>query len=252
MGNKPVLLIRASGNESDKNALDRVGLESVIDPFLSIGASKDHEGATFLLAEIRAATLPTWVIATSTNSLRYWADIVGLANLQHEFQSNQVLRFAAIGSNTAGLFREYGAKEVLQPSISTSQALLAELSLVPPSVAIMPIGNLTLNQVQKGLKASGWSLTVRIVYTNESVTTQPETVQGIERGEFGAIILRSPSAVRALLNFVPYPKVPLICGGQSAAAELLKVGLHPTAISEDPAPKAVAQLVARIVKGGSQ
>ena len=252
MGIKPVLLIRASGNESDKSALESVGLESVIDPFLSISASKDPKGATYLLSELRAATLPTWVIATSANSLRYWAIIVGLTNLKKEFQSNQVLRFAAIGSSTAELFREYGAKEVLQPGISTGQGLLAELSLTPPAVAIMPIGSLTLNQVQEGLKASGWGLRVRVVYTNESVTAQPETVEGIEKGQFGAIILRSPSAVRALLNFVPYPKVPLICGGQSAAAELLKVGLHPTAISEDPAPKAVAQLAARIVKGGNQ
>ena len=78
MAVKPVLLIRAAGNENDQLALKEVGIESIIDPYLKIAPAKDPAGAFELLAELKSAKEPTWVIATSANSLRYWADIVGV------------------------------------------------------------------------------------------------------------------------------------------------------------------------------
>ena len=252
MAVKPVLLIRAAGNESDQHALKQVGVESIIDPYLKIAPAKDPAGAFELLAELKSAKEPTWVIATSANSLRYWAHIVGVEKLKSAFSAERKIRFAAIGSKTAQLFREYGAAEVLQPNLSTGKSLLDELLQMPKAHAVMPIGNLTLGLVQEGLIAGGWKVTARIVYTHESVDAVPESVSGVDKGEFAAVILRSPSAVRAFLQFVPNPKLPLICGGMSAALELQKAGLTATAIFEDPDPTALAKLTHTIVRGGSQ
>lgn len=252
MGVKPVLLIRAAGNESDQHALKDVGIESVIDPYLKITPAKDPAGAFELLAELNSTKESTWVIATSANSLRYWAHIVGVEKLKSEFRTEKKLRFAAIGSKTAQIFREYGAQEVLQPNLATGKNLLGELLQMPKAHAIMPIGNLTLRLVQEGLIAGGWSVNALIVYTHESVATEPASVNGVEKGEFGAVILRSPSAVRAFLQFVPSPKLPLICGGMSAALELRKAGLTATAIFENPEPTALAELTQTVVRGGSQ
>ena len=200
MAVKPVLLIRAAGNESDQRALKQVGIESVIDPYLKITPAKDPAGAFELLAELKSTNEPIWVIATSANSLRYWAHIVGVEKLKSEFSKNQKIRFAAIGSKTAQIFREYGAQEVLQPNLATGKALLDELLQMPKAHAIMPIGNLTLRLVQDGLIAGGWSVNALIVYTHESVATKPESVSGVENGEFAAVILRSPSAARSAVK----------------------------------------------------
>ena len=252
MPTKPILLIRASGNENDAEALAQVGLTSVIEPFLRMEANKNPDGANHLLAELKSAEPSTWVIATSANSIQYWAEIVGVKTLKDALSENQHLRFAAVGSSTAKLFRDYGAKEILLPPLSSGRELLKELLLNPPARAIMPIGSLTLHELQDGLIEAGWKVTSREVYTNEIVTAEPEVVNRLKNNEFGALILRSPSAVRALLHFLPHPTVPLVCGGQSAASELLKVGLQPAGISENPDPHALAQLVEEIVKGGSK
>ena len=252
MAVKPVLLIRAAGNENDQLALKDVGIESRIDPYLKIAPAKNPSGAFELLAELNTTQEPAWVIATSANSLRYWAQVVGAEKLKSEFGANKKLRFAAIGSKTAQLFREYGAKEVLQPNLATGKSLLHELLEMPKAHAIMPIGNLTLGLVQEGLIAGGWSVNALIVYTHGSVAIRPESANGVGKGEFAAVILRSPSAVRAFLQFVPNPKLPLICGGVSPALELEKAGLMATAISEDPEPTALAELTYTIMRGGSQ
>ena len=252
MAVKPVLLIRAAGNENDRRALKQVGIESVIDPFLKITPAKDPAGAFELLAELKSTKEPIWVVATSANSLRYWAQIVGVEKLKSEFGTNQKLRFATIGSSTAQIFREFGAQVVLQPNLATGKNLLGELMQMPRAQAIMPIGNLTLRLVQEGLIAGGWRVSALIVYLHGPVDAVPESVSGVEKGEFAAVILRSPSAVRAFLQFVPNPKLPLICGGINAATELQKAGLTAAAILEDPEPTALAELTNKIVRGGSQ
>jgi len=249
---KPILLIRASGNESDAEALAQVGLTTVIEPFLKIEANRDPAGANHLLEELKRAGPSTWVIATSANSIQYWAEIVGINSLRNALDENHNLRFAAVGSSTAKLFREYGAREILLPPLSSGRELLKELLLNPPAQAIMPIGSLTLHELQDGLTEAGWNVVSREVYTNEIVTTEPEVISRLKNNEFGALILRSPSAVRALLRFLPHPTVPLVCGGQSAANELLKVGLRPAGVSENPDPHVLAQLVQEIVRGGSK
>lgn len=252
MPTKPILLIRASGNENDAAALRQVGLTSVVEPFLKIEANKNPADANHLLEELKRAEPSTWVIATSANSIQYWAKIVGAKTLKDALSENHNLRFAAVGSSTAKLFRDYGAREILLPPLSSGWGLLRELLLNPPAQAIMPIGSLTLHELQDGLIEAGWNVVSGEVYTNEIVTVEPKVLNRLKNNEFGALILRSPSAVRALLHFLPHPTVPLVCGGQSAANELLKVGLRPAGISENPDPHALAQLVQEIVKGGSK
>ncbi len=235
---KPVLLIRANGNEQDAKALAELGVSAVIDPFLKISASPDPNNALNLYNSAQENEVESWVVATSLNGIDYWAQTIGESKLRSVFKTNKKLRFAAIGAGTGSRLYELGAAEVTIPPEPSAQSLLDVLSTRNPARAIIPIGNLTLNTLPRGLTKLGWEITQREVYQNSIVERRPTSVTGIEAGDFGAIILRSPSAVRALLHFVPKSHFlskslpPLICGGRTTAAELEIASLTPAEISD--------------------
>ncbi len=235
---KPVLLIRANGNEQDAKALAELGVTAVIDPFLKISANPDPKNALNLYRFAQEAQVETWVIATSLNGIDYWAETIGESKLRSIFKTNKNLRFAAIGASTRSRLHELGGVEVVIPPEPNSQSLLEALATRNQARAIIPSGNLALNTLPSGLKKLGWEIIQREVYRHAMVERRPTSVTGIAAGDFGAIILRSPSAVRALLHFVPkshfLPKslAPLICGGRTTAAELEIHGLTPAEISD--------------------
>lgn len=239
---KPVLLIRANGNEQDAKALAELGVSAVIDPFLKISANPDLSNALNLYSFAQEAEVETWVIATSLNGIDYWAQTIGESKLRSVFKTNQNLRFAAIGAGTGSRLHELGAAEVAIPPEPNSQSLLELLSTRNPARAIIPTGNLTLNTIPNGLTRLGWEIIQAEVYQNSIVERRPKSVAGIAAGDFGAIILRSPSAVRAFLHFVPKSLVPLICGGRTTAAELEIASLTPAEVSDLSDSNSLAKL----------
>ncbi len=251
---KPVLLIRANGNEPDAKALAELGISAVIDPFLEITTNPDPSNALNLYSFAQEARLETWVIATSRNGIDYWAQTIGESKLRSVFKVNKNLRFAAIGAGTRSRLHELGAAVVVIPPSQSAQSLLDVLSTKNPARAIIPIGNLTLNTLSSGLEKLGWEIIAGEVYQNSIVERRPTSVAGIEAGDFGAIILRSPSAVRALLHFVPkshfLPKslLPLICGGRTTAAELEIHSLTPAEISDLSDSKSLARLALKTLQ----
>ncbi len=239
---KPVLLIRANGNEQDAKALAELGVSAVIDPFLKISANPDPSNALNLYSFAQEAEVETWVVATSRNGIDYWAETIGESKLRSVFKTNKKLRFAAIGPSTGSRLYELGAAKVTIPPEPNAQSLLEALGTRNPARAIIPIGNLTLNTLPRGLAKIGWEIIAREVYQNSIVERRPKSVAGIEAGDFGAIILRSPSAVRAFLHFVPKSLVPLICGGRTTAAELEIASLVPAEISDLSDSNSLAKL----------
>ena len=59
---KPILLIRATGNENDALALAKLGLDSVSEPYLEISPVTGPGPAKRLLDELEKAD---WLIATA-------------------------------------------------------------------------------------------------------------------------------------------------------------------------------------------
>ena len=74
---KPVLLIRAYDNDEDADALTKLGIDSLIDPYLKISISNNAVAARDLLSLLVSGVGPLWLIATSVNAIRYWAQLVG-------------------------------------------------------------------------------------------------------------------------------------------------------------------------------
>ena len=244
---KPVLLIRADGNQDDAVALAELGLESVIDPYIRIDKTTDDSDAQLMLEEL-AKPGPKWLIATSVNAIRCFAELVGAEKLTAAVTSATDLKFAAVGNRTADVLRTLGVTEVLTPELSDSAALanlLAERALDSPAAsepisAIIPSGLLAMKTLPNKLASAGWRLIQGVVYTTVTVEQVPTSAAKANAGEYAAVIFRSPSAVRAFLSFVPRPTMPLIAAGFTTAKVIEDAGLVVASIPSNPTPTAVA------------
>lgn len=241
---KPVLLIRGEGNESDQRALAKLGIASLIDPYIEINIANDRAEAENLLTLLSSARLPIWLIATSVNALKFWSQIVGEERLRQVLASRSDLQFAAIGAATAGTLREFGAPKIFTPPEATGKSLAESLVRdYPRAHVLIPGGNLAMKTLPTILLSGGWRVSTGVVYTTSTVERDPKSAQLVRDKEVSAILFRSPSAVRALTHFVPKPSVPLVCAGDTTAHALLEQGLTVAALSTGPSSEVVAATI---------
>ena len=233
MTTKPILLIRANGNELDAAALNELGIPTDIDPYLSIVPNPDRSPAFELLGATLNAVTPTWIIATSINAISTWSRIVGSEKLKAAF-TNPYLSFAAIGESTKNRLAELGGANILIGASMNSQSLLESLKSLPATTAIIPSGNLAMDTLPVGLETAGWKIIRGEVYQNSVVTKVPTSTTRIHNGEFSALLLRSPSAARAFVHFLPQCNIPVICGGPTTALECERLGLNIALIAPEP------------------
>lgn len=262
---KPVLLIRADGNEPDAEALGKLGIESVTDPYIVIERTKYTTDALALLTALKNAEPNTWLLATSVNAIRCWAELIGLENLKAA-ASNPNLKFAAVGERTAKALLEIGAKAVATPEVADSASLAEALIQIQQDsatttgsgtasefTAIIPSGLLAMKGLPSSLTQAGWKLITGVVYTTVIKPSRPQSADGAAgivttqagESEFSAVIFRSPSAARAFLEFVPNPpaSLALIAAGITTAKVIEDAGLTLAGLPLNPTPEAVAQAV---------
>ncbi|MEN9715920.1 MAG: hypothetical protein RJA35_1387 [Actinomycetota bacterium] len=256
---KPVLLIRADGNEGDAAALKAVGLESFTDPYLAIQPLPGQEGqaaAAKLLARIGTLQAGDWVIATSLNGLKAWGikawELTRRSAVAEAFADakERGVRFAAIGAATAAKFGEFGVYDVFVPSeaygLALAQQLVAEAApeaanLNRPVRALIPAGNLAMKTLTDELAAAGWQVASEVIYETAIIPTKPETADRI--GDFSAVLFRSPSAARAFAHWTRADaarSIPVVCGGRTTAAVAENLGLNVVAITPDTSGESIA------------
>jgi uroporphyrinogen-III synthase len=237
---RPILLIRGTGNERDANALASVGISTRSDSFTTI--TPGNVQAAQELLEL-AQNNQSWIIITSRNAIDFWSTLVGPQTLSETFSTQQQIKFAALGFGSADSLKALGVKEIVTPEIQSSKELLKLLATVPVSSAIIPSGNLAMPGLPLGLTEMGWTIESRVVYINSLVETIPASVQSLNKGEIAAVLLRSPSAARALAHFAPASKTPVFCGDQATAKQANELGLEVLATATDPSPATVAELI---------
>lgn len=252
---KPVLLIRADGNEPDAEALAELGIDSVTDPYIVIDKSRDDTDALMLVNALANAAPNSWLIATSVNAIRCLAELVGLERLQSA-ASNPNLKFAAVGDRTAQALIDLGARAVVTPEVADSASLADTLlsvqdqSLEQRFTAIIPSGLLAMKGLPNTLTEAGWNLITGVVYTTITKQSRPESADRAADGQYSAVIFRSPSAARAFLEFVPQPPadLALIAAGITTAKVIGDAGLSLAGLPLNPTPEAVAQAVKNAIK----
>jgi hydroxymethylbilane synthase len=263
----PVLLIRSEGNENDAASLARHGVGVVSDPYVQIVPATDGEAARLLEALLRVSAAPSdgaddaavddvaaqpiWVVATSPMTVPSWIAAVGEDELRAAVAHavSQGVRAAATGERTAASLRDLGFDEVLVPDVASAQGLVDLLAPLGAAHALFPRGNLALRTLPDGLTAQGWQVQEGIVYVTSEAPSAPASVELIRRGGVAAIVLRSPSAVRALLSFITPPDgMPIICAGQTTARAARDLGLVVTSVAPSPSSADVAATVASVLQ----
>ena len=238
----PVLLIRSEGNERDLDSLATRGVAAVCDPYVRIAPLPGDR----LLARLQAAT-DDWLVISSPMTMPSWAATVGTESLRNALAG---IRVAATGERSAQTLRELGCENVLIPDVPSAQGLLDVMSGFAPQSAIFPRGNLALPTIPDGLRACGWTVNEGVVYETTTVTHIPSSVELIRRLDVAAIVLRSPSAARALVSFItPAASIPVVCAGMTTAEAAAHAGLTVTAVSPTPTTDDVARTVAAVLGG---
>ncbi len=244
-----VLLVRAlGGDDRDAEVLRSRGVRVVEDPYLVVTTCTDDEALTraqTTLGEISERS--DWLAVTSRAALRALSDLVGKDALAAAVAAGtrRGLACAAVGPSTAHELRELGAADVLVPATPTAAGLLALLSERSPGRLVTPQGSQAMTSWTRGLRTAGWQVDEKVVYVTATVPHRPPTADAVARGDFAAVLFRSPTAVRAAMSFVdaiPEPTI-AVCGGPTTADEATRSGLTRVAISPGPTAESVAESV---------
>lgn len=267
---KPVLLVRADGNQGDAEALAALGLASVVDPYLSI-TGLDGEAALAaageLLADLDALGHGDWLIATSLNGLKFWGmaawQLTGRSAVAESMAAarSRGVRFAAIGAATAQKYSQFGIDVNFVPTESYGEALAAQLIQFAGTGetprALIPAGNLAMKTLSDALTAAGWSVTSHVIYQTAAVAEKPASVAGVAAGEYSAVLFRSPSAAKAFAQWnrvgagaeSAAASLPVVCGGRTTAQAAQDLGLNVVAIASDTTPAGIARAIFETVSG---
>jgi hydroxymethylbilane synthase len=250
---RPVLLVRGEiQDDRDAPALRERGLEVVQDPYINVVPATDPQAAQRAretLAEIADGS--AWFIVSSRAALRALIALTSQDEVVTAVKAGvrRGLRSAAVGDITAEAMHELGLHNIVVPDQFSAEALVAELASHQPARAILPRGNIAMRGLVEGLREGGWEAVEQVVYETSTVSERPVTADGLAAGEFSAVVLRSPSAVRAVAHFVPHVPVDtaLVCGGRTTAGEVARTGLGLAAVATSSTATQVADLVADIV-----
>ncbi len=248
---KPILLIRSSGNESDRQALAKFDIASEIDPYLMIQSIANSEPALRLRDSIKNARDPLLLI-TSLNAINSFVQLIGEQDFRQTVASNQKVRVAAIGASTAARLKELGVENVLLPASTNTSGIIELLAQEVPGTLIHPVGNLAMEEIANALRTLGWSIHREILYTNEVVPLRPQSAPRIQLAQYGAILFRSASAVSAFFHWNPTAtelkaRPIYFAVGKGALTELELLGITSVEVFS-PVPSEMAEEIVNFLK----
>lgn len=241
-----VLLIRPRRNEDDRAALEARGVQTIVEPWLQVAAVANEAGAMRLI-ELLSAPGTKWLVVTSLNAIDFWQQQLPAGLLETTIAQNPSIRFAAIGESTARRAKELGATQVLLAEEGTSRYVADAIATQEPAPVVLPSGSISMRSLPDRLQPKGFVMHEEVFYTTEVVNQAPASARRVREGALDAVVLRSPSAARALHQHCPqpHPSVALIATGPTTAAEMTRLGLVVSATSPSSSPDAVAETVAQ-------
>lgn len=245
-----VLLVRPQGSsDDDARAIRARGLAVVADPYVEVTPSSDPDARARVAVLLDALSGGSdWCIVTSASGPRAMVAIAGMARVSEAIQRSrtQGTRFAAVGPTSARSLTELGADEVLVPLTGhTASALLAALSGEPSGRVVLPRSSIGDALLPSTLQARGWEVVQEVVYETTSVRRAPASAARLRAGGFSAVVLRSPSAARAVVQWageIP-PSTAVVAGGPTTALAAARAGLRVAAVAASSEADDIAEAV---------
>ena len=216
MTGRRILVVRpAAQGLASAEVLRAAGAEPVLVPLIELLPPTD--GGTALAAAVRRLATYDWLVLTSANGVRRFAEALGPDDL------SAGLRIAAIGPATAAELSEMGATASLLPEQFVAEALV---DAFPPSGEHAGAGRVLVVRAEvardvlpAGLRAKGWSVDVVAAYR-----AHPRVLAETERAAAATcdtVIFTSPSVVEAFCDQpepLPVPETVAVIGPITASA----------------------------------
>ena len=164
---------------------------------------------------------------------------------------------AAIGGSTAEALRECGIEPVLTAADATGEGLLAELSEVvaPGERILLPVSARARSVIADGLRALGADVSMVTAYETHVIReVEPELERMMARGETGAVLLASPSAVEGFVAQAGHV-LPAMAGasfvaiGPVTAVAMRRAGLPVHAMPDAPGGRPMVDALAQYLWG---
>jgi uroporphyrinogen-III synthase len=244
------LLIRPNRNDLDRDCLEEKGLDTRVDPYVTISTVANPTGARRLV-DVLATGDPCWLVVTSLNAWENWIAQCSPGEVENLIVNHPQLRCGAIGESTAAVLTEVGVDEVTVPGGNDGESLAELMAHTPACPVVLPSGSLSMKSIPDTLVPQGFTVIEEVFYDTQVVSDPPASVADVLSGKITSVVFRSPSAVRAFFHFIPTPPptLALVCGGRTTAREVSRCGAEATVISANPTSAAVADAVWMVERG---
>jgi len=206
-------------------------------------ASQSDVDAVRMLEQLQSGV--DWFVVTSQMAIPSWANLVGREVLESAFATatQQGMKIAVVGAKTAETVRALGVEVDLIPREPSAAGLIKEMPSDIGSI-LFPHGSIAMRALPDGLSASGATVHEGVVYETTVVEHDPVSLLLLQQSHIGALILRSPSAARAVHEkFGSAPQIPVVVSGPTTAAAATQLGFMVAAISNSPAADDMAAAV---------
>ncbi len=239
---KSVLLVRSSDNKPDSDAFEAAGFEVISDAYLQISKLENPAGAARLLDALQNATPGTWLVITSINAVRYFGEQVGFENLLAAL-TNPNLNVAAIGERSAAEIEALGAKNVLLADSANAVSLSESILAKQPKRVILPASSIAMKSLQDAVTLAGVELITEVVYQTETVSEVPGSATALANGDIDVLVLRSPSAARAVAEYVPANQVAarVLVTGNATLTQAQSLGFTNIVVTNSTSPSALVE-----------
>lgn len=245
-----VLLVRAEGTpDADARALRDRGLDVTAEPFIEVAPCSDDTAPDRARALLAALQQPNaWLVLTSASAVRALVALAGIETVRAAVAraTRSGACFAAVGPTSAQALAALGAGDVLVPNAShTASALLDLLRSHAPATAVLPRSSVGDALLPMSLGALGWTIIGEVVYETTPVAAPPEAAAGLRAGRFDALVLRSPSAARAVARLAGsvHVRTRVIAGGPTTALAAQRLGISVAAVARDSRAESIADAV---------
>jgi hydroxymethylbilane synthase len=242
-----IMVTRAAAQAGSLLAALRVaGVQPLLVPAIEIVSAEAGE----LDRLRRAVSLADWIALTSANGAS-----AAIAAVREAAIDPRTIRWAAVGSATAGVLADAGIHEVWRPSSANGAALAAELPIGAGERVILVRAAVADPEVSATLRHRGATVEDVVAYRTIEAPEESRAAlrAGLAQGRPQAVLFMSGSAVRGFLGLAEPDLVercralPAICIGSVTADVARAHGFSVIATSDSQRVSAVSELAARHV-----